>query len=153
MHLASWAGRPYAEGVSLMFYRILLSDTFARRFDYMWWMESDVQVLRPSWLDKVYEEALFPAHFWIKGSMYRGDRWDGIPEQHPMQWELMRGYAYHINGEVPARMAQGLCFSLGAGGLGWVHSFTPFHSRRAGYPIFYVMCHNVGRTNYIWDEK
>jgi hypothetical protein len=29
----------------------------------------------------------------------RGDQWDGIPEQHPMQWELMRTYAYHINGQ------------------------------------------------------
>jgi hypothetical protein len=64
--------RPCLAGVSLMFYRMLLSDSFARRFDYMWWMESDVQVLRPAWLDKVYEEAMFPSHFWVKGSMYRG---------------------------------------------------------------------------------
>ena len=28
-------------------------------------------------LDKVYEEAMFPSHFWVKGSMYRGDQWDG----------------------------------------------------------------------------
>ena len=81
-----------------MFYRILLSETFARRFDYAFWMESDVQVLQPYWLDKIYEEAMFPSHFWVKGSMYRGDQWDGIPEEHPMQWELMRDYAYHING-------------------------------------------------------
>lgn len=55
-------------------------------------------MIRPLWLDKVYEEAMFPSHFWMKGSMYRGDQWDGIPEQHPMQWERMQSYAYHING-------------------------------------------------------
>ena len=88
----------YPIGVSIMFYRILLSESFARRFDYMFWMESDVQVIRPLWLDNVYQEAMFPGHFWVKGSMYRGDQWDGIPEDHPMQWEIMQPYAYHING-------------------------------------------------------
>ena len=63
----------YPGGVSIMWYKLFLENVsgFTGHYDYMFWMEHDVQPIRPLWIDKLYLEISTP-EFFIKGSVFRG---------------------------------------------------------------------------------
>jgi hypothetical protein len=75
-------------------------DQFRKHYDYFFLMESDVQAIRPYWLDNMYEHAEYAMEdFWIKGSVYRGP---ATPKEYCM--DIYWGCGDHFNGNSMYRL-------------------------------------------------
>lgn len=92
----------YPVGINIMFYRLVAGETHAhdlRDFNALYWMEPDVEPIKPYWLNALVRESLGGDDFWMKGSIYLGDLFDGAGGQ---DWT----WAGHINGNALYRLHQ-----------------------------------------------
>jgi len=92
----------YPVGINLMFFRLVAGMTHAHElegFRTMFWMEPDVKPIKPYWLDALVRESNTDDDFWIKGSVYLGDSFDGSAGN---DWTLTG----HINGNALYRLHQ-----------------------------------------------
>jgi hypothetical protein len=85
----------YPAGPSNMFFNIYLNANmsyFRALYDFMYWMEPDVQPAQPGWLDCIHDAAN-SGHFWMKGSLTLGPHLnEAVKERTNWDW------IGHING-------------------------------------------------------
>lgn len=96
----------YPAGINLMFYRLITGVGFAPtdllHVHAVFWMEPDVFPIKSCWLDALVSEALLVEDdYWVKGSMYLGDMFDGSVGT---DWT----WVGHINGNAMYRLHQPL---------------------------------------------
>jgi hypothetical protein len=92
----------YPVGINFMFFRLVIGATHARElrnFNALFWMEPDVQPIKPYWLDVLVRESLIDDDFWMKGSVYLGQLFDRSVGQDWM-------WIGHINGNALYRLNQ-----------------------------------------------
>jgi hypothetical protein len=90
----------YPSGINLMFFRLLKGVGFHEQlsnFHALYWMEPDVQPIKPYWLNVLVRESL-SSDYWIKGSIYLGEMFD-----HMSGGDTWIG---HINGNALYRLHQ-----------------------------------------------
>jgi hypothetical protein len=88
----------YPHGISLQWYKLMLHDfpnAFPKDYEYFFWMEHDVIPIRPLWLDKLRAEVNQPQEFFLKGSIFRGDK---SLVKYIEQGNLLNPWLPHING-------------------------------------------------------
>lgn len=92
----------YPAGINFMFFRMVTGATHAnqlKHFNALYWMEPDVQPIKPYWLDVLVSESQTDDDFWIKGSVYLGGVFDRAVGQ---DWTWIG----HINGNAMYRLHQ-----------------------------------------------
>ena len=89
----------YPAGPSNMFFGIFSAPGFRQfrsTYQFMFWMEWDVQPVKPHWLDCLLREAAIP-DFWVRGSMVQANRDIALDST---QWDWIA----HINGNALYRL-------------------------------------------------
>ena len=62
----------YPLSAGLQFFQFMADPDLKASFDVLWLMETDIEPIRPLFLDALYHEAIEPMTFMIKGTMHRG---------------------------------------------------------------------------------
>jgi hypothetical protein len=92
----------YPVGINLMFFRMVTGTTHTHQlkpFNALYWMEPDVQPIKPHWVNALVRESMAGDDFWVKGSLYLGDVFDRAVGR---DWT----WVGHINGNAMYRLHQ-----------------------------------------------
>ena len=68
----TWPDSQYPQAPTVQFFQLIFDAYLRARFDVMWLMEQDISPIRSFFLDALYQEALWPVSFWLKGTSNRG---------------------------------------------------------------------------------
>ncbi|KAJ3090265.1 hypothetical protein HK102_004281 [Quaeritorhiza haematococci] len=88
----------WVRGPNRMFYDFMRGKELGRRFDVVFWMETDTVPLRDGWLDAVWRKAgamMMGGDWWIVGSAFRGDC---VLSEDLKHCYLLGDLSPHING-------------------------------------------------------
>ena len=90
----------YPEGPSNMFFKLMLEHgrSLLRAFSHVYWMEWDVRVVRPHFVDALYALTV-QGGFWMKGSRYGGGGFDDVILDRA-SWD----WVGHLNGNALYRL-------------------------------------------------